>query len=823
MNKTVDFAVSKVKNHSLLRQIFCFTCVSIVLEQYYKERTLKLLQSRQYKNNTVSKKNRFFENVKMKFRCFAAVTIRSLCPYEKQVKNNLKKNGNRIIRAASSTLISFILALSKLNVGMMPFGLSAICASFGKNAVFSFCGAAAACLFEGIDGIVQFISFFLVYLVRKSVTDGAFNEKLLYRVLITFLSSVFIGACTILSDGLGASIILSYIAYVFLSVSGVYLFSGIFIPDKCGFSNGLYLLSIYSVCVCMIPAFNRMSFQNVDFGLMTAAVLTLMFSKSKGPVYGCVAGFIFGFACINPLCSAPLGIAGLVSGYVFTLKTAAALLAFPLTSFFAYVYLFGFSDFLMFFPFVASGAILYSAFYKYLPDFFTVRKTLVTKQEEKRIRKSNEFEKVSDSLSGLSAILYKFAEHLKAPGSAETGYVIDSAFNEICKSCSMNSMCYAKRECNFPAVRKQLVTTLHSRQIKEEELSSLLLNKCIKPKELSDYINLHYSELNFITMKSNRTGTVASLYSSMSRLIKNTSAQAQENRVRDEKLERAVSAGFEKIGLEFSYVTAYGSRCKDVFVHGVRADKIPCSAKELSQYLSSECNMTFSEPEFDISDSADMVMHFSRSNVLNVDYAQSCISKNKGNVNGDTLSFFETDKGYFYSIIADGMGSGKTAAATSRLSCVFLEKMLTAGTAKNVCIELLNNLLLSKNDETFSGIDLLEIDKLTSSAYFIKAGAAASFILRNGRLYKISSETPPVGIIPSFSAESTRFSLERGDLIIMASDGIVQSDSDAVWISELVLEEKEKEPALLANNLMEKAKTVNKRRDDMSVCVIRIG
>ena len=215
-------------------------------------------------------------------------------------------------------------------------------------------------------------------------------------------------------------------------------------------------------------------------------------------------------------------------------------------------------------------------------------------------------------------------------------------------------------------------------------------------------------------------------------------------------------------------------------------------------------------------------MKLSRSHNLSIEYAQYCESKCKGNINGDSVSFFESDKGYFYSVIADGMGSGKTAAATSRLSCVFLEKMLVAGTAKNVCIELLNNLLLSKNDETFSGIDLLEIDKLNSSACFIKAGAAPSFILRGGRLYKISSETPPVGIIPSFSAESTRFSLEKGDIIIMASDGIVKSDSDAIWISELIMNDISKEPASIANSLVKKARTINTRHDDASACVIRI-
>ena len=135
---------------------------------------------------------------------------------------------------------------------------------------------------------------------------------------------------------------------------------------------------------------------------------------------------------------------------------------------------------------------------------------------------------------------------------------------------------------------------------------------------------------------------------------------------------------------------------------------------------------------------------------------------------------------------------------------------------------MLNNLLMSKNDETFSTVDILEIDKLSSSAYFIKAGAAPSFVLRKNHLYKISSETPPVGIIPAFSAESTRFNLEKGDIIFMMSDGVMQSDADAVWLSELIGIESDIQPALLASQIIERARCMKDRIDDTSACVIKI-
>ena len=148
-----------------------------------------------------------------------------------------------------------------------------------------------------------------------------------------------------------------------------------------------------------------------------------------------------------------------------------------------------------------------------------------------------EFEKVSDSLSGLSSVIYKFAEHLKSPSATETGAVFDNAFSQVCAGCSMSSLCYAKRECNFPAVRNKTISILRSRPLKEEEFSDMLLGKCIKVQNLCDNINTAYSELNFLTMKSNRTQTVACLYNSMSHLIRSTTKKESDNKLRDEHLE----------------------------------------------------------------------------------------------------------------------------------------------------------------------------------------------------------------------------------------------------------------------------------------------
>lgn len=820
MNKSDFFIFLLIFVHSpASTNILSLLCYYIL--RLLKQRKAKDLQTNENKGYILkSLKGKLEKNIKLKLRCIASCLLRRISPFDNETAGNLARRKNQVIFAVFCFIISFALGIAKLSLGITPFGLSVLCASGKKSSLYCFCGAALSCLFMGAEGIVPFITFFLIFLIRKSITDGLFNEKTALKVTICLFSSLFIGACFLVFQNLSAKSWISYITYVILSSGCTYLFSPHF-SRSAHVSNSLYAMSLYSICISLVPFFNRISTSHIDFGLIFSSFITLWFSRERGPIYGCVCGFLTGFACSNPLVSAPLGLGGMICAYIFPKSSILSSLSFCLTSFFASVYLFGVSQAAKIFTFNIISCILFICLSSVLPKYPSNMKDSPKEVTRKRT-KNSEFDKVSDSLSGLSAILYKFAEHIKAPTSTETGEIFATTLNEVCSSCSMNSMCFAKRECNLQNVKGTVVSTLHSGKIKEEVLSKLFLDKCIKVKEMCENLNAKYSELFFMTQKTNRTGTLAGMYNSMSHLIKSTSKQEMDKSIRDTQLEKTLSDALLKIGIDFSFIIAGGSRCKEIEIHGIRADKIPCTSKELCSYLSEKCKIKLSEPSFDISDSADMVMKFKRDEIITLEFSQCAKAKSASGVNGDTSVFFDTDEGYFYSIIADGMGSGKVAAATSRLSCVFLEKLLRAGTSKTVCLEMLNNLLLSKNDETFSGIDLLEIDKLTGCAYFIKAGAAPSFVLRNSRLYKICSETPPVGIIPAFSAESTRFSLEKGDIIIMLSDGVISSDSDGVWLSELIHLDRDNEPSFLASSLIEKARSINARLDDASACVIKV-
>ena len=745
----------------------------------------------------------------------------NLSPIAKMIGSGLDDKNKQYIKYFVFAFISFLISLAELPGKLYPFGTALVTSVCSKDAYFAFAGAGIACISYGTNAAVQFITYIMLFLIRRSVTGGRFDEKPGTRLAENACASLFCGVVRA-SSGFGFDAILSAIILTGTSLCACYLFSVFFSRDKYKMSSGIYTLSLLAICACAVNALGRLEFAGISFSLIAACIITLFFAKANGLIYAGVSGLVCGFACANASLSVALGISGLICGALF--KSAfLPVLIFMLCAGGLSVYLTDLSAMSQFLPEIIAGCILFMPLSYYrVPEFFKISGNTEIKSKTPLPMSKSEFDTVSDCLSKLSGIFGKLSEHFKYPSATETKDIIEDAFAESCSVCSMNNMCYAKKQCDRQELNKKISSTLKNSPLECETLSEMLDNKCIHYKDINAYINREYSALTFNYLHSNRTRSLAGQYNAMSHLIKTTQERAKDNSARDTRLERLISSSLKKIGVVFGEVYVFGKRTKDIEVHSVKADKIPCSSKDLSEYLSKETGVILSEPSFDISDRADMIMRLSKTSAIEIEYAKSTCSKDGEDVNGDTVTFFDTEEDYFYSLISDGMGNGRDAAVTSRLSCIFLEKMLCSGTKKNVCLELLNNLLLSKNDETFSTVDLLEIDKLNSCACFIKAGAAPSFILRGTKLYKISSSTPPAGIIQSFSAESTSFPLQNGDVIIMVSDGIIQTGDDALWLSEIIHIDTKDEPALLCAQIAEKAKVKNMRSDDMSVCVLRI-
>lgn len=729
---------------------------------------------------------------------------------------------------AVCVVFGFLMGIAKLPQEIRPFGIAAVCAlSNKKKALCVYMGVAASCIGYGNDALSSFIIYFMLYAARKVFTDSKFSESLPIRIAESAAVSLGVGIIRI-STGAESFVysLIALLSLVGVSCAFTFFFGTLF--NKSRYEDiKLSTISIcnYALMAAIVCSLSGLHFWGFDIQLAISCLITVFFAAVNGFLHAGTVGFVCALMCNTPSVSACIGISGILCALIMSKSIPTAIFSFVASLFVCTAYTSGFNVALSILPSVILGCIAFFPVCGPLSEIIKITSKPSSSHSDKLYStyRPDTHKTLSEAFFSLSDVFSKLADKQRYPTFTDASIIIDKSFAEICSGCALNEMCYARKCTDMKKLKETLFSCLSSREAISEDFGIQMNEKCIRLDKLCEEINRMFKQTAVTLAKDNRTSLLAAQYAGMARLISETEKNVTELSARDIAFEKSIGIALEEANIPFSNVTVYCGRQKKTKISGISPEKIPFGAKELKKYIFAKTGLKISEPSFDIADKGDMNMSFERAPCIKVEYSQSCVSKPGRSVNGDTVNFLHNHNNYFYSYICDGMGSGREAAASSRLSSLFLEKMLDSGTKKNIILELLNNILLSRNGESFSTVDLFEADLLTGKCSFVKAGAAPTYILRGNKLYKIFSATPPVGIITGFTAESTNFDVESGDVIIMMSDGVVQNNDDSAWLAELIRVDPAKDPALLAKTILDKSKEINVRADDMSIVVIKVS
>ena len=87
-------------------------------------------------------------------------------------------------------------------------------------------------------------------------------------------------------------------------------------------------------------------------------------------------------------------------------------------------------------------------------------------------------------------------------------------------------------------------------------------------------------------------------------------------------------------------------------------------------------------------------------------------------------------------------------------------------------------------------------------------------------MFKLQSKTAPIGIMKGLDAEELSFVLNKGDVCVMFSDGVVPSRQDSRWLMQFLSELKEDSPRALCQSIMKDAKKRGVKDDMTVVCAV---
>jgi len=439
---------------------------------------------------------------------------------------------------------------------------------------------------------------------------------------------------------------------------------------------------------------------------------------------------------------------------------------------------------------------------------------------------------LSHSFRSLSGALSSLAGKMARPSLAQLRELCEGAFDRRCVNCKKRALC-RERECaNLDNTVCRLSVALH----REGKISTALIPpslaaRCHRIDEILADIEEESAVITLRARENDHSDVFAEEYLTFAQLLDDAAADTEENFSPDEEMSQKLRREMSALNFYAGGVTVYGKRRRRVLAHDLDLSRMRLENGEVQAVFEEMLGSPLSMPEYRI-DGEKISMHMEsipRFGVTEGSFSRAAAEgrtpPGKVTPNGDCALHFETRDGRYYMLICDGMGSGGEASVTAKLSASFLEEILTGGAQMSAALTMLNSFLRKRNMECSAGIDLMEIDRYTGEAKFVKSGAAPSFVLREGRLFRLCSKTVPIGILRALDAEMIRFDLEAGDTIVMLSDGVSGNFEDCAWLCDMLASQAvmSASPAEIAQKIVRAAQAGEGRRDDITAAIVRVA
>lgn len=762
---------------------------------------------------------------------------RALRRKEKPVKSNVEWT-EFLVRLAG-----FFLARAMPIEGIAPFGLAFLAMErrFSPKSLFSLLTVALGYASLGWGAVWRYIGAGLVYEVFLFFRENKKEPDRRLATVMAVMVAVFFDLTQMLWSGIGVGTILKTLSDGALVAFGVTVF------DRCrGLMKGKkFFEQIPSteekLALCSMLGIGLLSFQGLPLPFSVSHLLGFVVlglaGASGGLLTGTVAGigigFLLGIREELLVCLGIFGCCGFVCGAVSRLGKTVVALSLGAVGILLLVYaMSGGGDAAQIYE-VVLGAVAVAA----LPGkvfgaagrFFDFDAERSESNSLCRQQTQNRLEDAASAFANLAETFARISDSQNRADVQEVAGMVEMVADRVCRSCTRAQECWEK---NFNATYKTMFRFLEVMErkgvLEAEDIGAYVSGRCLRQEALLK----EYNRL-FEIYKINQVWK--------SKLCENRELVRQQF--------HGVAQTLRQIAEELNGVTGYDAlaaeeihcrlKNKGVPVQQVRVLQAgsgrrsvhlrmppPPSGEHIhtaATVLKSVLGTSFHASSPELLD-GEVRIQFYESPRLRVSagFATGC----KQGENGDSHTMHNLSGGKYLAVLSDGMGSGRRASRESGALVELLEHFMEAGFDKTVAVKLINSVLVMKSaEEAFATVDMCMIDLYSGEAEFIKNGAEPSYIKRPERTEVIRSASLPVGMIPRVEIERFAHRLQKGEMVVMLSDGMQLKQGKEGWLRHAVESAEEGIPAQeLADRIMEKALALKGGipDDDMTVMVLKI-
>jgi stage II sporulation protein E len=440
---------------------------------------------------------------------------------------------------------------------------------------------------------------------------------------------------------------------------------------------------------------------------------------------------------------------------------------------------------------------------------------------------SESFERLARTYSGLAA------KH-RGDDAKDVSYLIDDVAVRACGGCPKHEYCWEE---NFYGTYQSVFGILDQLEKKgrsdETEANEAFVSNCVDISRFFEDVfrlyEIYKTNRNWEGIIAEDRELVSQQIAAVSGIIKGLAEELDASMRFNEELEEKVLQALVRNKIEVDRVIVLENKVGKYEVsinHKFYYDKKRWN-RTVSRALSGALKRKMI-PD-DQNRTQNYQTKFIEERRLRVTCGVARTPKGKKGESGDSYSFMELKNGECLLALSDGMGTGRKAQEESAAAVDLLETFLESGFDKNLAVKIINSVLVLKSgEESFATLDICSIDLYSGEAEFIKIGAAATFLLRDGKVFVIRSTSLPIGMLKDVDMEVSRRKLYDNDILLMVTDGLLDaSDSYSDkedWIVGALRTCNYINPQDIADHLLLEGQQLagGLVRDDMTVLAARI-
>ncbi len=762
-------------------------------------------------------------------------------------------------------IISFMISIVGIGGQVSPFSISMMAACMANSIpilgiiITGLIGNAIGFGFEGTLSylLISLILIITTFIIKPIYQTEEKNEKMRLSKHI-FISSVIVQLVKVGLGGFTIYDILSVISFAIIAVVFYKIFvNAIGVIQSIGERQAFSIEELLGASLLLaisVTCFGDFAILGFSIRNIFSILIVLVLGWKNGVLVGTTAGVTIGvtlgvITSADPLMVAAYAISGMFAGILNRFGKLGVIIGFCLGNVVLAYVSNGYTVELIYFKEILIASIGLLAVPKSIQiditEFFGNTKLLPTIPNGALTQTKKTAEKLNKVSQTIQQMAKSYNEEETMPAEESNQQIFATELLDNLRGYEQNMLYDDIADTDGEIVKEIFEILTDKQEINDTDLLKIFAN-CnsyivgFDDKNISEYlkdnitqmvrvINMSYkiSKSSFVWQrkmkedKKNMKNQLKGVSKAISNLAQNIEKEIKsENEFEEEKIQIIEALKQKEITLQEISIKKEERYLIEIYIESIYKNKIEDIEKILSDILKETIVLNDEE-------SLGNRLNFLSEDRFVMAIGTADTVKSKSEISGDSILNIRLKDGKYLLAISDGMGSGKEAKESSSKALKMLENLLLAGFQKETSLELINTSLMNQNKEVFATLDIAIIDLYKGNIEFIKSGACPTYIKNGGKVQIIKANSLPAGIVPNGNLQVYDKDIENGDIMVMCSDGILDSNVEyknkELWLRYILEDIETANTKKIADLVLNEAIDNNYgiAKDDMSILVCK--